>query len=118
MQKERSPMSKNQPFFLNQETYFFTRVKDTHEEEGKLFITLFARLTVQTASETKSLWVEIDEVAWEQASKKLKAIPNRMHTYSVSADIFRGLLQLSRRCPEELYFLTPLYQTKKCKRLN
>ncbi|TWT25141.1 hypothetical protein [Planomicrobium sp. CPCC 101110] len=99
--------------FVKGRSYYFTRVKDTYVEEGTVYITLFARLLVKTAAKTKTTWVEIEEVKWEQASGKLQGMHNSMHTYLISENIFLELLRVSAVCHRELYFLTPIYQTKK-----
>ncbi|TWT14595.1 hypothetical protein [Planomicrobium sp. CPCC 101079] len=99
--------------FVKGRSYYFTRVKDTHVEEGTVYITLFARLIVKTAVKTKTTWVEIEEVKWDQASEKLQSMHNSMNTYTVSENIFLELLKISTVCHKELYFLTPIYQTKK-----
>ena len=101
------------PYPLKEESYFFTRVKDTYEEDNELYITLFARLVVKTASKVKTIWVEIEEVKWEQASKKLQTMNNRMYTYLIPKNVFHELLRVSNVCHSELYFLTPIYNTKK-----
>lgn len=100
------------------EIFQFTRVKDTYEENGQKFITLFGRLSSKNAAVMKSEWVEIEEVKWEQASYKLKCMPDAMYSYSVSEAIFRELVRLSRRCERELYYLTPIYKTSECKNLS
>ncbi|MDN7242677.1 hypothetical protein QWY14_12760 [Planococcus sp. N028] len=100
-------------FPLKEEVYYFTRVKDTHEQNSELYITLFARLMVKTAVKVKTIWVEIEEVKWEQASTKLQAMTNRMYTYSIPENVFHELLRVSEVCHKELYYLTPIYKTKK-----
>lgn len=99
--------------FVKGKSYYFTRVKDIHAEDGTVYITLFARLIVKTAAKTKTTWVEIEEVKWEQATEKLQTMPNSMYTYRVSESIFLELLRISTICHRELYFLTPIYLTKK-----
>lgn len=99
--------------FVKGKSYYFTRVKDTYEEEGTVYITLFARLIIKTAAKTKTTWVEIEEVKWEEASEKLQVMHNAMHTYRISENVFLELLRISTVCYKELYFLTPIYQTKK-----
>lgn len=101
-----------------EENFLFTRVKDTHEENGVKFITLFGRLSRNDCTEVKSEWVEIEEVKWEQASIKLKCMPNAMYSYTISKAIFGELLRLSRKCEKELYYLTPIYKSYEFKRLG
>src|SRR5690606_20730014 len=98
--------------------FLFTRVKDTHEEDNIKYITLFARLTMKNAYKSKSVWVEIDEVKWDQASQKLKEMPDAMHFYTVEEPIFKELYQISKERYEELYFLPPFYKASEMKRLG
>ncbi|MGK7379356.1 hypothetical protein ACSFXN_16105 [Planococcus sp. 1R117A] len=108
----------NQPLSAENVKYTFTRVKDTHEENGQKFITLFGRLTVQSSVESKSAWVEIEEVKWDQAPPKLKSMPDAMYLYAVSENIFKELMNISGRHHQNLYFLTPIYMSKEFKRLG
>lgn len=110
-------MRLNQPVSAENELYYFTRVKDTHEENGQIFITLFARLKKTNSRNTKSLWVEIDEVRWGQASDKLKMMPNGESIYLISEEVFHELKRLTENCYEELYTLTPIYKDSSFKRL-
>lgn len=98
--------------------YSFIRVKDTHEENHVKFITLFARLIIKNAYGTKNIWVEIDEVKWEQASEKLKKMPDAMHSYTVNEPVFKELLRLSNSCYKELYSLTPYHKTSEFRKLG
>lgn len=98
-------------------TYFFLKSKDVHMENGVTSITLFARLAREITSVTgrrkqtqiETLWVQLEEIGMGQATEKVKALPNCMEKYEVSEQVFRHLLQLSNRCPNELYGLIPYY---------
>ncbi|MBT2572049.1 hypothetical protein [Planococcus sp. ISL-110] len=98
--------------------YFFLRSKDVHLENGTAFITFFARLTKEISfrkegkeqTEVQTVWVEIDEVLLEHASKKARALPNCMQRYEITQNVFHGLYQLSKSCPEELFYLTPYHR--------
>ncbi|EIM05088.1 hypothetical protein A1A1_18027 [Planococcus antarcticus DSM 14505] len=111
-------MPRNQPVPLESISYFFTRSKDVHEENGTLFVTLFARLTrefIKTNGQEKveSVWVDIEEVKMEHATKKMTALPNCIHRSNISKEVFLGLFKASVDCPKELYFVTPLPTLKK-----
>ncbi len=110
MQKQTTP-SQNTGFYL-------ARVKDTHIENGQTFITLFARLSVKSPQSNKSVWVEIEEVAWNQASRRLQKLPNGAYYYQISEPIFRELERISKDQMETLYYLTPLYQSVTFKKLD
>lgn len=91
-------------------SYFFTRAKATHEEDGSVFITLFVRLTRETNVETaESLWADIKEVRIEEASPKMKRIPDHMHKYEIPESVFKELYSLSFTSPEDLYCMTPIH---------
>ncbi|WP_249222410.1 hypothetical protein [Planococcus alpniumensis] len=102
-------------------TYFFTQSKDIHEENGKLFITLFIRLTrefTQTVGselykKTETVWVNIEELKLEKATKKMRALPNRINVYKTSKEVFLTLYKLAATCPEELYYVTPFSSCKR-----
>jgi hypothetical protein len=111
-------MPKKQPLSAEKAQYTFTRVKDTHEENGQKFITLFGRLTIQNSLESKSAWVEIEEVKWEQATDKLKDMPDAMYMYYISENIFKKLTEISEVRHEDLYFLTPVYMAREFKQLG
>ncbi|WP_088006700.1 hypothetical protein [Indiicoccus explosivorum] len=106
--------------------YFFTRAKDTREENGKLFITLFGRLTrecvlsephyVKRITETE--WTDLEEVAWEQASVKIQQIPNGIRTFQVTEEVFSELLKQSTARPWELYYLSPVCKLRKFKKFS
>ncbi|AQQ54784.1 hypothetical protein [Planococcus lenghuensis] len=106
-------MRQNQPVTIAAPNYWFTKVKDTHIEEGQLFITLFARLAVHTAQGVQNVWAEIDEVKWEHASRQLQRMPRGEYTYRISAEVFAEMEWLTGLCHEELYFLTPLYEANR-----
>ncbi|AQQ55263.1 hypothetical protein [Planococcus lenghuensis] len=111
-------MQEKKPYSLEKTNYYFTRVKDLHAENGQAFITLFARLTKEDGQETESVWVELDEVKWEQAAPKLKMMPNGIQTYLISEEIFEELLRLSSSHHKEMYFLTPLAKMNKFRKLG
>lgn len=107
-------MQQNQPAVsATSDYYYFTKVKDTHIENGQIYITLFARLTVHNAQGIKSIWAEIDEVKWEHASLQLQKMRRGEYTYRISADVFGEMKWLSGICHEELYHLTPIYEASK-----
>ena len=92
--------------------FYFSRSKGSHIEAGEEYITLFARLSVEipkgSASECKTVWVDIEEVKGEQAGPKVKRMPDSIYRYEISEELFWELYKISQRCPEELYYLTPL----------
>ncbi|ANU13016.1 hypothetical protein [Planococcus halocryophilus] len=98
-------------------TYYFLKSKDVHMENGRTAITLFVRLAREITTFTgrekqtqvETFWVELEDIAMEQAAEKVKALPNCMEKYEVSEQVFRHLLQLSKRCPNELHGLIPYY---------
>ncbi|MGI2328956.1 hypothetical protein [Planococcus sp. YIM B11945] len=110
-------MQRNQPLFFDNASYYFTRIKDTHEEDGQRRITFFGRLTIENDWDSKSIWVEIEQVKWEQATEKMKALPDSVQIYSVSAAVFQELERLSGICHQELYFITPIYKTNRSRKL-
>ncbi|MDN7227535.1 hypothetical protein QWY22_04730 [Planococcus liqunii] len=111
-------MQHNQLLTTEKVQYTFTRVKDTYEENGQKFITLFGRLTVQNDGQSKSAWVEIEEVKWEQATEKLKNMPDAMYMFNVSKQIFKDLLQIASSHHQELYCLTPVYVAREYNKLG
>lgn len=102
-------------------TYFFLKSKDVHMENGLASITLFARLareiTLVTGrkkqTQADTFWVQIDDLGMEQATEKVKAMPNCMEKYEVSEKVFQHLLQLSKSCPDELHGVIPYCLTAK-----
>lgn len=114
-------MARNQLVSLESITYFFTRSKDVHEENGTLFVTLFARLTREftktdepnAGKKVEFVWVDIEEIRMEHATKKMRALPNCIHRYNISKEVFLGLFKASANCPKELYFVTPLKKSEK-----
>lgn len=98
-------------------TYFFLKSKDVQMENELTSITLFARLarkiTFFTGREKQThfetLWVQINDIGIEQATEKVKNLPNCIEKYEVSEKVFRHLLQLSKSCPNELYGIIPYY---------
>lgn len=98
--------------------YYLSRIKDTHTEDGKTYITLFARLSIKTPGHHESILVEIDEVAWNQASRRLQKLPNGAYNYRVSKAVFLELERITRNRFQTLYYLTPLYQSVTFKKLG
>lgn len=99
--------------------YFFLKSKDVNIENKLASVTLFARLAREitfftggkTQTQVETFWVEIDDIEMENASEKVKNMPNCMQKYEVSEKVFRHLLQLAQECPNELYGITPYYLT-------
>lgn len=114
-------MLQNQPVPSESIAYFFTRSKDVHEENGTLFITLFARLTreftkidgQEIVTKAESVWVDIEEMRMEHATEKMRALPDRIHRYEVSKEVFLGLFKAAADCPKELYHVTPFSTFRK-----
>lgn len=110
-------MQEKQCLNVGSVNYYFLRSKDVHEEDGKEFITLFARLTREFTfysqdhvySQRQSVWVDIDEVASEDAPAKVKELPNTIQTFTVQEKVFEELVEASKQCPKELYFVTPMH---------
>ncbi|ANU09644.1 hypothetical protein A1A1_16515 [Planococcus antarcticus DSM 14505] len=105
-------MPENQLVPLESITYFFTRSKDVHEENGTLFVTLFARLTREFTKsggqkKVESVWVDIEEKKMEHATKQMMVLPNYIHRYNISKEVFWGLFKVSADCRKELYYVTP-----------
>lgn len=106
-------------------TYHFLRSKDTHEEQGITFITLFYRLTREFDEiigdtcfrKVETVCVEIDELRQDFAPKNIQSTANEMHEYTVSEEIFSALQTLAKEHPEKLHLLTPLYQSAQRQRL-
>lgn len=111
-------MQHNQLLTNEKARYTFTRVKDTHEENGEKFITLFGRLSVQNQTDSKSAWVEIEEVKWEQATDKVKNMPDAMYMFYISKSIFTELVEIANTNHQDLYCLTPLYTAREFKKLG
>lgn len=109
-------VSKNPSAYNKEVHFYFSRSKGVHEEAGESFITLFARLSVEIfssekpgdTSENRTLWVDIQEVKNEGASSKMKRMPESVDRYEISGKLFWELYKISQKCPEELYYLTPL----------
>lgn len=114
-------MLQNQSVPSESIAYFFTRSKDVHEENGMLFITLFARLTREFTKidgheivrKSESVWVDIEEMRMEHATEKIRALPNRIHRYEVSKEVFLELFKTAADCPKELYYVTPFSTVRK-----
>ena len=110
MKQQTIPYTQDNQFFL-------TRVKDTHEEGGMRFITIYARLikgqctndlsAYQPGSE--SVWVYIDEVIEEGAPSKMRDLPNGALTYAVTPEVVQEILKISEDRPQELWSITPFH---------
>lgn len=106
-------------------SYFFLKSKDVHVEEGNTYITCFARLTREVSIEKdgeentqiQTFWVDINELQFNQASKKLRELPNCMHRYEITKEVFYNMYQLSKRCPEELYQVIPYHKKSTSEKL-
>lgn len=100
--------------------YYFVRSKNVHEEEGEIFVTLFARLCREQTivsggkkvSERESVWVDIDEVKAIHASEKMLELPNRIQNFVVAENVFKELVRTAQTCPKELYFVAPMHIAK------
>lgn len=98
-------------------TYFFLRAKDVHLEDGLPSITLFARLGREFSSikagrkrtHVETAWVQMDDLQMDHVPEKMKNLPNCVQKYELSSPVFQHLLHLSRKCPNELYGITPYY---------
>lgn len=111
-------MRVNQLISSEKESYYFSRVKDTYKEDGEIFITLFARLKKVDNDESVSVWADIEEVKWVQASEKLKKMPDGERVFSISKEVFLELKRLSATSHEELYALTPIYKDSSFRQLR
>lgn len=82
-------------------------------ENGVTSITLFGRLVREiksfTGTQVETFWVQMDDLGVEQAAEKVRSSPNCMEKYEVSQKVFQHLLDLSKRCPNELYGVVPFY---------
>ncbi|TWT01805.1 hypothetical protein [Planomicrobium sp. CPCC 101079] len=111
-------MLKNQSALQNSTAYYFNRSKDTNKENESTVITLFARLTREltwddgfdTYKKIETFWVDIEDIEMEEATEKMKSLPNCMQYYKISEKVFHDLYQLSKNCPKELYYVTPFHQ--------
>lgn len=111
-------MPQNQCTAQESVAYFFNKSKDVYEENEVSFITVFARLTreftyangVDTYKKAETIWVGIEDIKVEEASEKLKSLPNGMQRYTISENVFRDLYQLSKNCSQELYCVTPFHR--------
>lgn len=109
---EQNPLYSQQSF-----RYFFYKSKDEHLENGLPSITLFAKLAREIAFfkagkkrvQVETFWFQIDDVKAEQLTEKVKCLPNCIQKYELSEKVFLHLLQVSKRCPRELYCVTPYY---------
>lgn len=113
-------MAKNHSLSCESVSYFFSRSKDVHKENDSLSITLFGRLSreftytdeINTYKRVESVWVDIEEIKMEQASEKLKSLPNQICRYEITEEVFRDLYNVSRNFPSELYSVTPMHFEK------
>ena len=100
---------------------FFIRSKDVHEENGCLYITLFARLIREYTyikngyeyKRTETVWVDIKEVSENAASEKLLEMQNRITRFQLSDELFKEFQCISKNSPQELYSITPLHTLTK-----
>lgn len=98
--------------------YFFLRSKSIHHENELVFVTFFARLTRETSfskngklhTKIQTVWVDIDERKLEHTSPKTRASPNCIERYELSEDVFHSLCQEAKRCPTELFHITPYHR--------
>ncbi|TDL31249.1 hypothetical protein E2R51_12800 [Jeotgalibacillus sp. S-D1] len=106
--------------------YFFTRVKNSYEENGCIFVSFFARLTKEhrhtknstISFKTERVWVDIDECKESHASQKMKALPEGVSTYLITEEVFKELVKLSNDCPQELYQITPICSINRVKKFS
>ncbi|PKH12262.1 hypothetical protein [Planomicrobium sp. MB-3u-38] len=98
--------------------YYLSRVKDIHVEEGQTIITLFARLSIKTPERNQNVWVEIEEVAWHQASRQIQQLPNGAYYFQLSEPVFREMERVSKEQLKTLYHFTPLYESVTFKKLG
>lgn len=109
-------MQKNPSAYQKKVRFYFSRSKAVHEETGENCITLFVRLSMEMYSseepveviDSKTMWVDIQDIKIEQASSKVKKMPDSVNRYEISEELFWELYKISQKCPEELYYLTPL----------
>lgn len=114
-------MAQNQSALQKSVRYFFSRSKGISEENDAKVITLFARLTKEvifvdgwnTYKKAETVWVEIEDIKLEEATEKMKELPNCTQQYKVTENVFRSLYKLSKSCPKELYFVTPYHRESK-----
>lgn len=110
-------MPQNQSTLQKSVRYFFNRSKDINEENESKVITLFARLTKEivfvdgwdTYKKAETVWVEIEDIKLEEATERMKGLPNCMQQYKITENVFRSLYKLSESCPKELYYVTPFH---------
>lgn len=104
--------------------YYFLKSKDVHVEEGNMYITCFARLTREVLIEKdgkektriQTFWVDINEQRFDQATKKVQAMPNCMHRYEIAKEVFYNMYQLSKSCPEEIFQVIPYHKKSTCEK--
>lgn len=104
--------------------YFFTRVKNSYEENGCIFVSFFARLTKEyrhtkkstVSFKTERIWVDMDECKESHAPQKMKALPEGVSTYMITEEVFNELVKLSNNCPQELYQITPICSVNRFKK--
>lgn len=98
--------------------YFFSRLKNFHKVNGQIFITLYARLTIVRPEHSECVWEALEEIGWNQVNQKLQNAPNGIYTYQVPEEVFQDLKRLSGHQQNELYSLTPFYQTARFSRIS
>ncbi len=106
--------------------YFFLRSKDVHFENGCAFITFFARLSREVSfmtdgveeTQIQTLWVEIEELRQDQATKKEKRMPNCVWRYELSKDVFDSLNQIANNNPKDMYYVTPYHRKSSCQKFT
>lgn len=114
-------MLQNQYALQKSVQYFFRRSKDVNEENNSTVITLFARLSreivfddgLKTCKKAQTFWVDIEDIKMEEATEKIKELPNGMQQYKITEKVFRSLYQLSQNQPTELFYVTPFHQESK-----
>lgn len=103
---------------LKNARYYFSRMKDTHTENGQTFITLYVRLTIEFPGKSECLWAEVEEIVRNQATHKLQNTPDGIYMYQVPEGVFRDLERLSRDKYKALYSITPFCHKIRFKRLR
>ena len=109
-------MKQTKPLPQKSVSYFFHRSKDVHIENKSGVITFLARLTREISSgkeeqpQVQTVWVEIEDVPLERATQKAKKMPNCTQRYELPQNVFYHLYHMSRRCPRELFYVTPYHR--------
>ncbi|KIL51026.1 hypothetical protein [Jeotgalibacillus campisalis] len=101
--------------------YVFTRVKDSFEENGTIFISFSARLTREYPhagfTENERIWFDFQELKKCHANCKMSGLREGISTYLLSEEVFEELVKLSSHCPKELYHITPIFEDTYFKKL-